>query len=69
VAAGAVVTKDVPPYAIVGGVPAKIIKMRFSDEHVNFLLTFRWWDKSKDWIRMHAGYFVDIEKLRQIVME
>lgn len=34
VAAGSVVTKDVPPYAIVGGVPAKVIKMRFTPEEI-----------------------------------
>lgn len=44
VAARAVVTKDVPPYAIVGGIPAKIIRMRFSPEIVAALLRISWWD-------------------------
>lgn len=45
IAAGAVVTKDVPPYAIVAGVPAKIIKYRFSEEKILHLLKEKWWDK------------------------
>ena len=44
IAAGAVVTQNVPPYAIVGGVPAKVIKYRFSPEIIEQLLDLRWWD-------------------------
>lgn len=49
IAAGAVVVKDVPPYAIVGGVPAKIIKYRFSDDIINKLVKvdFEKFDKNK----------------------
>lgn len=44
VASGTVVTKDVPPYAIVGGVPAKIIKYRYSKEMIERLLEIQWWN-------------------------
>jgi virginiamycin A acetyltransferase len=40
----AVVTKDVPPYTIVGGVPAKVIKKRFSEEMINKLMDIQWWN-------------------------
>jgi acetyltransferase-like isoleucine patch superfamily enzyme len=43
VAAGAVVTKDVAPYSVVGGVPAKVIRMRFSDDTVERMLKSQWW--------------------------
>lgn len=47
VAAGAVVVKDVPPYAIVGGVPAKIIKYRFEEAKITELLASKWWEKGE----------------------
>ena len=40
----AVVTKDVAPYSIVGGNPARVIKMRFDDQTINALLEIKWWD-------------------------
>ncbi|MFE4759415.1 CatB-related O-acetyltransferase [Bacillus mycoides] len=45
IGAGSVVTKDIPPYAIAVGNPAKIIKYRFDQKQIEFLENFRYWDK------------------------
>ena len=44
ICAGSIVLNDVPPFAIAGGVPAKVIKSRFSEESVRELLEIRWWE-------------------------
>ena len=67
VLAGSVVTKDVPPYAVVGGNPAKVIKFRYDEEDIKFLLHFKWWEKDKAWLEKHSYVLNDIKKMKEIV--
>jgi serine acetyltransferase len=53
VGAGSVVTKDLPPYAVAVGNPARIVRYRFEESVINLLLESKWWDR-------------DIEELRNI---
>ena len=73
IAAGSVVTKNVEPFAIVGGVPAKVIKYRFSEETRNLLSELQWWNWSNERIQktkissnLNAS---DISELRKLIQK
>lgn len=68
-AAKSLVTTDVPPFTIVGGVPAKKLKMRFPSEDISFLMNFKWWDKDIEWIDKNFELFDDIEKFKTKVSQ
>lgn len=65
VLAHAVVTKDVPPYAIVGGVPAKVIGYRYDDETILFLQKTKWWNNQPEWFEKNWRLLNDIEALKE----
>ena len=67
IGAGALVTRDIPPYAIAVGVPAKVIRYRFSEEDVQFFLDFKWWNQSEQWIKDHAELFSEPERLIELI--
>ena len=66
-AAGAVVTKDVEPYAIVGGVPAKTIRMRFSDDVIEKMLRIAWWNWEPEKIEENIELFYQPEEFIKLL--
>jgi acetyltransferase-like isoleucine patch superfamily enzyme len=69
VAAGALVVKDVPAYAIVGGVPATIIKYRFEVRIIEQLLKTEWWNKDESFLRQHSTSMNHVEAFINLINE
>lgn len=59
---GSVVTNDIPPYEIWGGVPAKLIRKRFPDDKIEKLIEIHWWDWDKEKLRFYAQSFNDVDR-------
>ena len=60
-------TRDVPPYAIVAGIPAKVIKYRYEKDVCDWLLEKQWWNRDENWLRENWRAFHNIEKLRTLL--
>lgn len=64
----AVVTRNIPPYAVAVGIPAKVIRYRFSERDIQRLLRIAWWNWPIEKIRMHTSVLVsnDIDEIERI---
>lgn len=60
----AIVTKDVPPYAIVGGIPAKVVGFRYDEDTIKMLLEKKWWNNTDDWFKENWRLMTDITLLK-----
>jgi len=69
IAAGSVVTKDVSPYAIVGGVPAQIIRYRFSQDIIRELLEIGWWNWEEEELKRYSIHFNNAESFISVIKE
>ena len=63
VGANALVNKDLEPYGIYAGVPAKKIGSRFSEKDIEKLLAIKWWDNDEEWIKHHSGEFLNVKSM------
>ena len=62
VGTGALVTKDVPPFSVNVGIPAKTIKYRFTEPQIEKLLADKWWERDEEWISSNIDRFSDVEE-------
>ena len=69
IGAGSIVTKDIPPYAVAVGVPAKVIRYRFSQEQIDALLANPWWNFSEEKLRGRIELFQDSENINERINE
>ena len=64
IGAGSIVNKNVKPYEIVAGVPARYIRHRFAEDKIKFLLFLKWWNMEESWIKNNANLFSNIDKFK-----
>jgi acetyltransferase-like isoleucine patch superfamily enzyme len=62
IGAGAVVTKDVSPFSVVVGVPAKLVKYRFTEKQIQYIEKLQWWLWSDEEIKKNANLFISLDK-------
>lgn len=62
VAAGAIVTRDVAPYAVVAGNPARLVRYRFEPDRIEQLLALQWWHWSEDRLRSEAAFLTEVHE-------
>lgn len=65
IASGAVVVRDVEPYSVVGGVPAKHIKYRFDQETIDIFQKSEWWNYSDEWFEKNADLMLNVEDFKE----
>lgn len=65
IGANALVNKDVEPYQVVGGVPARLIRMRFAQGDIDWLLAVKWWAQDDEWLKEHGKDFCSVLSLRE----
>ncbi|ARF08814.1 transferase hexapeptide protein [Catovirus CTV1] len=68
------ITKSLPPYSVCGGVPCKVIKNRYSDDIVKYLMEIKWWEWSEDKIKKNKSFFysnlnkMKLEDIKKIII-